>query len=439
VEDLPVYKGAIEGVYNSIVMQIFKFGGASVKDAEAVRNVKNILEKYASGPIVVVISAMGKTTNALETVLNAWLKGEDAVTKLDIVRSYHLDILNELIPDLSNPIWGELSQIFSSLKDHVSKPSSIEYDAEYDYVVSYGEIISTKIISAYLNDSGFANQWIDAREYVITNDLHREARVDWDLTKKRIETSVQAITNTKPVITQGFIGSTKENITTTLGREGSDFTASIFAYCLDAEELVIWKDVPGILNADPKKFAETVKFNSLSYQDAVEMTYYGATVLHPKTIKPLQNKNIQLRVRSFLQPELDGTTIGGGNDIPESDQSPIIILKENQSLISLSTKDYSFIAEEAIEQIFDEVVRYGIKVNVMHNSAISFQICVDERPGSSEDFSKVLEKEFEISKVSGLELLTVKYPSETILNRLLTDKKILLEMRSGDTVQFVLK
>ena len=420
-------------------MQIFKFGGASVKDAEAVRNVKNILEKYITGPIVVVISAMGKTTNALEAVLNTYWNREDALIKLEIVNKYHLDILKALIPDSENPIWEDLKRIFSSLADHISKSSNSDYDAEYDYIVSYGEIISTKIISAYLNHSGLANKWVDAREYIITNDLHREARVDWDDTKRKILDSIPEITKNMPVITQGFIGSTNDNITTTLGREGSDFTASIFAYCLDAEELVIWKDVPGILNADPKKFSDTIKFNSLSYQDAVEMTYYGATVLHPKTIKPLQNKNIRLSIRSFLHPEMPGTLIGSATEIKDSPQASIIILKENQSLISLSTRDYSFIAEEAIEQIFDEVVRHGIKVNVMHNSAISFQICIDERPGAGEDFLTVLEKEFEISKVPGLELLTVKYPSEITLKQLLANKKILLEMRSGDTVQYVLE
>lgn len=420
-------------------MKIFKFGGASVKDAEAVRNVKSILEKYVSGPVVVVISAMGKTTNTLEAVLNAYWNGKDPLAMLELVKSYHFDILDELMPDHSNPIWGELNKIFLELGLYLEIPSQKAYDAEYDYIVSYGEILSTKIIGAYLNHAGFENQWVDARNYIITNHLHCEARVDWDLTKSRIGGSIHEITRKMPVITQGFIGSTQDKVTTTLGREGSDFTASVFAYCLDAEELVIWKDVPGILNADPKKFPETVKFNQLSYQDAVEMTYYGATVLHPKTIKPLQNKNIPLRVRSFLEPEQPGTIIGDMIPANESNQAPIIILKENQSLISLSTRDYSFIAEEAIEQIFDEVVAHGIKVNVMHNSAISFQICVDERPGGGEDFLHTLQKEFEITKAPGLELLTVKYPSAKILEQLLSGKKVLLEMRSGDTVQFVLE
>ncbi len=419
-------------------MQIFKFGGASVKDAESVRNVKSILEKYASGPIVVVISAMGKTTNTLEAVLHAYWNGKNALAMLDIVKNYHFDILDELLPDTSSPISQEVKKIFQDLELYLEIPSQKGYDAEYDYIVSFGEIISTKIISAYLNHAGFANQWVDARKYIITNNLHREARVDWDMTQSRIAGSIPEITRKMPVITQGFIGSTTDKATTTLGREGSDFTASVFAYCLDARELVIWKDVPGILNADPKKFSDTVKFNQLSYHDAVEMTYYGATVLHPKTIKPLQNKNIPLRVRSFLEPEQPGTVIGSSPDNENNNES-IIILKENQSLISLSTRDYSFIAEEAIEQIFDEVVKHGIKVNVMHNSAISFQICIDERPGGGEDFLNTLQKEFEISKVSGLELLTIKYSSEAILERLLTNKKILLEMRSGDTVQFVLQ
>jgi len=420
-------------------MQIFKFGGASVKDAEAVRNVKDILEKYASGPIVVVISAMGKTTNALEAVLDAYWNGEDWLEKLDIVKEYHYNILIELIPDESSPAWDDFKSIFKQLKKHLKKELKYSYDGEYDYIVSHGEIISTKIISAYLNESGFANQWIDARNYIITNALHREARVDWDMTQAFISDYLPSIVEKSPVITQGFIGSTTKKITTTLGREGSDFTASVFAYCLNADELVIWKDVPGILNADPKKFAETVKFDSLSYHDVVEMTYYGATVLHPKTIKPLQNKNIPLSLRSFLDPELAGTLISNIDENLPVNLTPIIIIKEHQALISLSTRDYSFIAEEAIEMIFDEVVRYGIKVNVMRNSAISFQMSIDERHGSGEDFLSVLEKEFEISKLTGLELLTVKYPSETILKKLLKNKKIHLEMKSGDTVQYVLQ
>ena len=269
--------------------------------------------------------------------------------------------------------------------------------------------------------------------------MHREARIDWDVTQAFISDYIPAMVEKSPVLTQGFIGSTTKKLTTTLGREGSDFTASIFAYCLNASELVIWKDVPGILNADPKKFPDTIKFDSLSYHDVVEMTYYGATVLHPKTIKPLQNKNIPLSLRSFLHPEMTGTLISNTEvDLPVN-KTPIIIIKENQALISLSTRDYSFIAEEAIEMIFDEVVRYGIKVNVMHNSAISFEMSIDERHGYGEDFLNVLEKEFEISKLTGLELLTVKYPSKTILNKLLKNKKIHLEMKSGDTVQFVLQ
>jgi aspartate kinase len=297
-------------------------------------------------------------------------------------------------------------------------------------------LISTKIVSAYLNDTGIRNKWLDARNLIITDDLFRAARVDWDKTNQLINRLVPEFTREMPVITQGFIGSTKYSDTTTLGREGSDFTASIFASALNAESLVIWKDVPGILNADPKKFPDTIKFEQLSYQEAVEMTYYGATVLHPKTIKPLQNKNIPLNVRSFLHPEAVGTMIRA--DIPVNKTIPIIILKENQVLLSLSTKDYSFIAEESIEKIFIEVVKYGVKVNVMSNSAISFRICIDERGPNLNNFLEALESEFIITHTDQLQLLTIKYFRNDTQQSLLKDKTIMMEALNGDTVQYVL-
>jgi len=418
-------------------MKVYKFGGASVKDAEAVKNVGKILKEFGTNPLVVVISAMGKTTNALEQVVNAWWKKENYTEKIEPVRAYHDSIMAGLFEDHNNAIWNEIANLFVALELYLARCTEFDYDLVYDEVVSFGELFSTKIVSAYLNTSGLTNTWVEVRNFVITDSLYREARVDWDTTTSFIAKVIPGIAARGPVITQGFIGSNKDNFTTTLGREGSDYTAAIFAYALDAKELVIWKDVPGIMNADPKKFPAAIKYNKLSYQEAVEMTYYGATVLHPKTIKPLQNKNIPLNVRSFINPSAEGTWIRA--DFPENKDVPIIIIKENQVLISLSTKDYSFIAEENIEKIFDEVVKFGIKVNVMHNSAISFQVCIDDRGERLADFIQSLESEFLINISKGLGLLTIKYFKENLLGDLLKEKKAILEMMSGDTVQYVLE
>lgn len=417
-------------------MRVFKFGGASVQSAEAVKNVSRILQEYGNKPLVIVISAMGKTTNALEAVLSDYWNGIDFRPRLQDVKKYHFDIMEGLFGSRSLPIWDEIDNLFLAIELYFEKPLERNYDFLYDQIVSYGEILSTKIVSAYLNETGYRNKWIDARHFIITDNLYREARVDWDTTQTLISRIITGMANEAAVITQGFIGSTKDNITTTLGREGSDFTASIFAFALTASELVIWKDVPGILNADPKRFPNTRKFDRLSYHEAVEMTYYGATVLHPKTIKPLQNKNIPLNVRSFVHPEKAGTLIR--EDFPVNEDTPIIILKENQVLLSLSTKDYSFMAEENIETVFDEVVRNGIKVNVMNNSAISFLMCIDDRGQKVQNFIESLEKEFIIERTDGLELLTIKHYHDQALGDLLNDKKIMMELRSGTTVQFVL-
>lgn len=418
-------------------MKIFKFGGASVRNAENVMNVARILREYGSTPLVIVISAMGKTTNGLEDVLRLYWNGQDHHHKIQEIKQYHLDIMDGLFPDRDHGIYDEIENIFLSLDLYFAKTLERNFDFIYDQVISYGEILSTKIISAYLNATGYKNKWLDARNFIITDNLYREARVDWDTTTNLINRAVAPLLANAPVITQGFIGSAKDNVTTTLGREGSDFTASIFAYALNASELVIWKDVPGILNADPRKFPNTVKFDRLSYEEAIEMTYYGATVLHPKTIKPIQNRNIPLNVRSFIEPEKEGTIIR--SDFPVNTDVPIIILKEKQILISLSTKDFSFVAEQHIEDIFDEVVRYGIKVNMMSNSAISFRMCVDDMGQKVESFVKALENEFEVQAQHGLELITIKHHRPGMIDELAGHRNLRMESRNGDTVQYVLE
>jgi aspartate kinase len=418
-------------------MKVYKFGGASVRNAEAVRNVERILKEFSARPLVIVISAMGKTTNALEDVLNLyWHKGPYQ-QKIREIQAYHMEIMNDLFPNKADDIYTDIGDIFMGLELFFEKPLEGKYDFLYDQVISYGEIISTRIVSAYLNDVGFTNKWIDARHFIITDDLWREARIDWSVTNNLISKRVSQLAAQTPIITQGFIGSTNDNDTTTLGREGSDFTASIFASALDAEEVVIWKDVPGIMNADPRKFSDAVLFNQLSYLEAIEMTYYGAAVLHPKTIKPIQNKNIPLNVRSFINPEAPGTVIRA--DIPPQTEVPIIIVKDKQRLLSLSTKDFSFIAEENISKIFENVVKYGINVNLMHNTAISFLICVDEMEEKLHDFLQVLETEFNIESTNSLKLLSVKNYREDLIRDLLKTEQMVWEQKGPDTAQFVLR
>ncbi|MGZ5242798.1 MAG: aspartate kinase [Bacteroidia bacterium] len=422
-------------------MKVYKFGGASVKDAAGVRNVAEILHDYEMTPLVVVISAMGKTTNALEEVLSIYWSGENFNARLDDVKLYHTQIMKELFPNKNMGIWREIDMIFDEIAHKLRSQTSRNYDYVYDQVISYGEILSTKIVSEYLTISGYEHIWQDAREIIFTDHLYREARVDFEKTNEAIQTTLLPLLKNKTVVTQGFIASTGENadhaiITTTLGREGSDYTASILAAAIDADELVIWKDVEGILNADPHRFSGTIKFDSLTYQEAVEMTYYGASVLHPKTIKPVENKNITLHVKSFLNPLAKGTYISSQGKA--TTDVPIIILKENQLLISLSTKDLSFMAEENIRRIFEEVVRFGIKVNTMQNSAISFVISVDDMGQKVQQFEKALADDFTVSQIGDLQLLTLKHANEDIINQLLGDKNILLEMRTHKTFQFVI-
>lgn len=418
-------------------MRIFKFGGASVQDAAAVRNVGEILKKFEKEPLVIIISAMGKTTNALELALEAWWAKKDYLAKIEEIRDYHFKIIKELFEENDHLIYEEIENTFLQLEMFFEKPQNDNFDLVYDQIVSYGELLSTRIISRYLGANGFPNKWLDARNFVITDDLFRDARIQWEPTTRLIRKRVLNMANELPIITQGFIGSTLSNLTTTLGREGSDFTASIFANALDADEVVIWKDVPGILNADPKKFPKTVKFDKLSYLEAIEMTYYGARVLHPKTIKPIQNKNIPLNVRSFMHPDEPGTIIKG--DIPTQTEVPIIILKENQLLLKLATRDFSFIAEENIKIIFEEVVKNGIKVNVMSNSAVSFHICVDEMSQKITNFINSLEKEFIIEKVEHLQLLTIKHADKASIPELIAGKEVVMKEKSGNTIQFILK
>lgn len=419
-------------------MQVFKFGGASVKDADGVKNVAEVLKQFPSQKISVVVSAMGKTTNALERLAKAYFyKVENAEKVLEEIKTYHFDICNHLFPSTSHPIYNELENTFVELYWIIEVEPTQGFDFEYDQIVSMGEVISTKIVSAYLNEIGLKNKWIDVRGLIQTDNSYREGKVDFELTESLVKNDLLPIFNSFDIIvTQGFIGGTSENFTTTLGREGSDYTASILAYCLNANNVTIWKDVPGVLNADPKWFSHTKKIDELSYHDAIELTYYGATVIHPKTIKPLQNKNIPLYVKSFLKPKDDGTVIRDGE---KRLNIPSYIFKIDQVLISIQPKDFSFIAEDNLSDIFEVFSKHGVKINLMQLSAISFSVCCDDHAEKIKALVAELQQQFKVLYNSGLELMTVRYYTQETLDILTKNKIILLEQRSRYTVQMVMK
>lgn len=420
-------------------MKVFKFGGASVKDANAVKNVANILKYFPGENIIVVVSAMGKVTNALERLTDAFCyKKENAETVLNEIKKYHTGILEQLFPDKNHPVHTEISNTFVELDWAIEEDSSPDYNYDYDKIVSMGEIISTKIVSAYLAEAGVPNKWWDVRGLIQTDNTYREGKVDWELTQELVDKELNAyFTKQKGiVVTQGFLGGTSENFTTTLGREGSDYTAAILAYTTNAESVTIWKDVPGVLNADPKWFDETQKLDQISYQDAIELAYYGATVIHPKTIKPLQNKKIPLLVKSFLHPEEKGTII---NDVQSPLPVPSFIFKINQVLLSISPKDFSFIMEENLSEMFNLFAERQVKVNVMQNSAISFSISIDNDERKLPELIRTLQKDYKVLYNDHLELITIRYYDQATIDRVTVGKKVLLEVKSRYTVQLVVK
>lgn len=410
-------------------MKVFKFGGASVKDVAGVRNLAEIVRTQGQGAMIVV-SAMGKTTNALEQIVRVHVDWQPAESRSQSqsLRAYHEAIMRELPGDFT-----AVHQTFDALDTHLTQAHTGSYDETYDQIVSLGEVISTQIVAAYLNHVGIPTRWTDARRLIRTDTTFREGRVNWDETSRQITDAVLADVVT---VTQGFIGQTADGRTTTLGREGSDYTAAIFAYCLDAESVTIWKDVPGVLNADPKWFDETVLLDKLTYQDAIELAYYGATVIHPKTIKPLQNKAIPLYVRSFLQPDAPGTVIG---NFEQHLVIPSFIFKINQVLISLHPNDFSFIAEDNLSRIFGLFAQTGVKINLMQNTAISFSVVVDNVPDRVPALLEQLKADFRVSYNDNLELITIRYYDQTTIDRVLANKKLLLEQKSRSTVQLVVR
>lgn len=411
-------------------MKVFKFGGASVKNAEAVRNTARIIQSFAGEPLLVVISAMGKTTNALERVVEAAQRRSDLRPELEGIRSYHTDIIHQLFGD-QHPIHARVGATL----DSIPSICQMDYtpDQRYDQVVSLGEVVSTMIVQAYLATTGVASQWIDARKYVSTDNNYREGKVDWERTRR----AIGALSFTPSVIvTQGFIGCTPGGFTTTLGREGSDFSAAIFASCLDAASVTIWKDVPGVMNADPKRLPAAVVFDELPFKEAAEMTYYGASVIHPKTIKPLANAGIPLLVKNFDNPALPGTRI---HECTVDDLPPLIVFKDNQCLISCKVTDYTFVDEQQLGVIFNALSALDIKINLMQNSAISFSFCVDFRESKVVPLIEKLQHHFEVYYNTGLTLITVKNYDEKTFDYYRKQKGLLLEQSSRSTLQVLIR
>jgi len=418
-------------------MQVFKFGGASVKDAAGIINLSEIVRKHQNQQLLIVVSAMGKTTNALEKLTRAYVEQSDDMHEVfDEIKAYHYNILEQLFP-ASDKVFEEVNNTFVEIEWMIEDDPQDEFDFIYDQIVSIGELVSTKIVNAYLNKAGIKSTWLDVRGYIHTDNSYREGIVDWAKTRASIQQDVPKLLEKGIVVTPGFLGGTSENFTTTLGREGSDYTASIFASCLQAEAVTIWKDVPGVLNADPKLFPDTVKYDELSYAEAIEMTYYGASVIHPKTIKPLQNANIPLLVKPFLHPEEAGTIIKETDYIEFN--TPVIIVKQNQVLLSVSTKDYSFVSENHLADIFRLFAQSHIKVNTMQTSAMSFTLCFDYDAERFEKLSTALQSDFKVKYNTSLTLITVRHYKPAKLKELTEGKTILLEQISRNTVQMVVR
>lgn len=416
-------------------MRVFKFGGASVKDAAGVMNLVKVLETVGHNNTLIVVSAMGKTTNALEVVIhNYFNKQNELQSSIQEVRKYHNEILLDLFKNEQHAVFKKVNEWFEELAGFFKRNKSPDYNFVYDQVIGFGELISTTIVSAYLNERGFSNQWIDVRELIKTDNYYRRANVNWYVTQQQISETI----NTKTLnITQGFLGSDDNNFTTTLGREGSDYTAAIFAYCLNAESVTIWKDVPGVLNADPRYFENAQLLNSISYREAIELAFYGASVIHPKTLQPLQGKEIPLYVKSFISPENPGTKVGKGFGIEP--EVPCYIVKKNQVLISMSSLDFSYIVEENISEIFKLLHQYKMKVDVIQNSAISFSVCVDNIYNNLEKLLQHLRAKFKVEHYENVSLYTIRHYTDQAVKSVEAGKTVLLKQLLQETVQIVTK
>ena len=414
-------------------MKIFKFGGASVKDANGIANVFDVLQKVGYQNVLLVVSAMGKTTNALEIIIkNYFEKSNQLNASVQEVKKYHNQILLDLFQDDKMDVFTVVNNHFTDLDYFLSHNKSPNYDFVYDQIVSYGEIISSTILHYYMMYRDVESQWLDVRSYIKTDNNYRDAEVNWDITQKNIG----KIAKKKSLfITQGFLGSDENGFTTTLGREGSDYTAAIFAYCLNAESVTIWKDVPGVMNADPRYFENATLLNQISYREAIELAFYGASVIHPKTLQPLQKKEIPLFVKSFLNPMLPGTSVSKGQDLDP--KLPCFIVKKQQLLLSLSSIDFSFIMEENISEIFQLFHLHKMKVSLIQNSAISFSVCLEDKFGHFEILKKILSKKFQVSFNENVSLYTIRHFDQKASDMVEKNKTVLLKQLSRETLQIV--
>lgn len=414
-------------------MRVFKFGGASVKDAGSIKNVYDVLQKVGFDDVLLVVSAMGKTTNALEVVIKHYFdKSPELKASIQEVKKYHNQILLDLFEDEKHEVFTAVNRHFSDMEHFLDINKSPNYNFVYDQIVSYGEIVSTTILSYYFNHAGIRNQWVDVRNLIKTDNTYRDAIVNWELTQKTISKNIKKnVLN----ITQGFLGSDENNFTTTLGREGSDYTAAIFAYCLNAENVTIWKDVPGVLNADPRYFENAILLNQISYREAIELAFYGASVIHPKTLQPLQKKEIPLFVKSFVNPLLPGTSVSKGADLEP--QTSCFIVKKNQLLISLSSIDFSFIMEENISEIFGLFHQYKVKVSLIQNTAISFSVCIEDKFNHFNELKATLSKKFKVTYNENVSLYTIRHFTDKAVQMVEKDKTVLVKQMSRETMQIV--
>jgi aspartate kinase len=419
-------------------MQVFKFGGASLKDAENIKNVADIIDKYKSDIGFVVISALGKTTNALEMVINLYVNKNDFyIGAVKTLIESHLDICKDLFKneDFTN-VEQKLNSFQDAILDFLGTNTNNTYTFIYDQIVPYGELLSSTIVGEYLTSKSIKNEWIDARTIICTDSNYTEAKVDFEASIPKIK----ALLKTNEIkVTQGFIAKNNDGYTTTLGREGSDYTAAVISYCIDASKMVIWKDVPAVLNADPRIFKDTITLPKLSYREAIEMTYYGAQVIHPKTIKPLQNKQIPLQVRSFIDKDSIGTIIGGNDEENYISYPPIIVYKTNQVLVSISVKDFSFIAEENLSTIFKCFSNHGLRMNMTHSGAISFSACIENKMERIKSLVLALSNDFEVKYNESLELLTIRHYTQEKIDELTKNKNILLTHKTRTTIQILMR
>lgn len=416
-------------------MLVFKFGGASIKDAESLRHLKKILGSYDDN-IIVVVSAMGKMTNELEKLVDAYYSNQSTDSQLNLIKEFHFQIINELFPERDHDIYINIETIFKNLKSTINNQHSTIFDFLYDQVVSVGEILSTTIISEYLNSEKAECKLVDVRNCLKTDQKYREANVNWELTESLCK-QYFTFKETSKYITQGFISGASDGSTTTLGREGSDYTAAIFANILSAEEVIFWKNVPGILNADPEWFENTKKLDNISYWEAIQLSYYGAKIIHPKTIKPLENKHIPLYIKSFINPENPGTLINKNSD--NDDLIPSFIFKMNQTLISISPRDFSFIMEDKLSEIFGIFADLGIKINLMQTSAINFSVCIDHNKSKIDHLREKLGNKYKIFFNTGLELASIRHYDQETIDRVISNKKIYLEQKTRNMARYVMK